>query len=158
MPLTHRKFSLAELHDAPGAHNAGNILFSCSDADSVMCLASLRGELSSSVGIWLEVGNDYPAALCARDIATLSWLVDLREVVISGDDADAQAEVVRAMLSDEEIEKAMNDVDNGIKNAKECKLNNFIDEETINKMKQHDLEQARTFSKLSSQIFGAESE
>ncbi len=103
MPLTHRKFSLAELHDAPGALNAGNILFSCSDADSVMCLASLRGDLSSSVGIWLEVGNDYPAALCARDIATLSWLVDLREVVISGDDADAQAEVVRAMLSDEEI-------------------------------------------------------
>jgi len=103
MPLTHRKFSLAELHDAPGALNDGNILFSCSDADSVMCLASLRGELSSSVGIWLEVGNDYPAALCARDIATLSWLVDLREVVISGDDADAQAEVVRAMLSNEEI-------------------------------------------------------
>ena len=103
MPLTHRKFSLAELHDAPGALNAGNILFSCSDADSVMCLASLRGDLSSSVGIWLEVGNDYPAALCARDVATLSWLVDLREVVISGDDADAQAEVVRAMLSDEEI-------------------------------------------------------
>ena len=103
MPLTHRKFSLTELHDAPGALNAGNILFSCSDADSVMCLASLRGDLSSSVGIWLEVGNDYPAALCARDIATLSWLVDLREVVISGDDADAQAEVVRAMLSDEEI-------------------------------------------------------
>ena len=103
MPLTHRKFSLAELHDAPGALNDGNILFSCSDADSVMCLASLRGDLSSSVGIWLEVGNDYPAALCARDIATLSWLVDLREVVISGDDADAQAEVVRAMLSDEEI-------------------------------------------------------
>jgi len=103
MPLTHRKFSLAELHDAPGALNDGNILFSCSDADSVMCLASLRGELSSSVGIWLEVGNDYPAALCARDIATLSWLVDLREVVISGDDVDAQAEVVRAMLSNEEI-------------------------------------------------------
>ena len=103
MPLTHRKFSLTELHDAPGALNVGNILFSCSDADSVMCLASLRGDLSSSVGIWLEVGNDYPAALCARDVATLSWLVDLREVVISGDDADAQAEVVRAMLSDEEI-------------------------------------------------------
>ena len=103
MPLTHRKFSLTELHDAPGALNAGNILFSCSDADSVMFLASLRGDLSSSVGIWLEVGNDYPAALCARDVATLSWLVDLREVVISGDDADAQAEVVRAMLSDEEI-------------------------------------------------------
>jgi hypothetical protein len=55
------------------------------------------------VGIWLEVGESYPAALCARDIATLCWLVDLREVVIAGDDADAQAEVVRAMLSDEEI-------------------------------------------------------
>lgn len=103
MPLTHRKFSLAELHDAPGALKDGNILFSCSDADSVMCLASLRADLPSSVGIWLEVCNDYPAALCARDIATLSWLVDLREVVISGDDAEAQAEVVRAMLSDGEI-------------------------------------------------------
>ena len=68
-----------------------------------MCLSSLREHLVTSVGIWLEVGKDYPGALCARDVATLSWLVDLREVVISGDDADAQAEVVRAMLSDEEI-------------------------------------------------------
>jgi len=103
MTLTHRTFSLADLSEAPRVLNAGNTLFSCSDADSVMCLSSLREQLDSSVGIWLEVGEGYPAALCARDLATLSWLVDLREVVIAGDDADAQAEVVRAMLSDEEI-------------------------------------------------------
>jgi hypothetical protein len=103
MSLSHRTFSLAELDDAPRVLNAGEILFSCSDADSIMCLSSLREQLETSVGIWLEVGESYPAALCARDIATLSWLVDLREVVIAGDDAGSQAEVVRAMLSEEEI-------------------------------------------------------
>ena len=103
MPLTHRTFSVAELPEAPLSLNSGGVLFSCSDADSIMCLSSLREQLTSPVGIWLEVGNNYPAQLCARDVATLSWLVDLREVVITGDDSGAQAEVVRAMLSDEEI-------------------------------------------------------
>ena len=68
-----------------------------------MCLSSLREELTTPVGAWLEVGEEYSAALCARDIATLSWLVELSEVVITGNDAASQAEVVRAMLSDEEI-------------------------------------------------------
>jgi len=103
MSFQHRTFSVAELGDAPLVLNQGNIFFSCSDANTVMCLSSLREELTTPVGAWLEVGEEYSAALCARDIATLSWLVELGEVVIAGNDAASQAEVVRAMLSDEEI-------------------------------------------------------
>jgi hypothetical protein len=82
---------------------AGAVVLSCRDASSVMVAASLRDQLTRSLGVWVDVGDDYGAALAARDVATLSWLIDLDHVVVAGDDARGQADVVRALLTNDEV-------------------------------------------------------
>jgi hypothetical protein len=79
-------------------------VFDCSDADTVIVLASLREQLASEVGVWLRVGPGYSAQLCARDVKTLSHLVALRHVVIeAARHAAAHAEIVRALLTNDEV-------------------------------------------------------
>ena len=52
----------------------------------------------------------FSAPLAARDVATLSWLVQLdRVVVAAADNASAHADVVRALLTNDEVNFA-NDV------------------------------------------------
>lgn len=83
---------------------AGPVLLSCPDANTVVAAAALRERLRGPLGVWLEISDGYAATLCARDVKTLSWLIDLRHVVISAPEhVLAHAEVVRAMLTDEEI-------------------------------------------------------
>ncbi len=77
---------------------------SCADATTVEIAAALRGTSGEPRGVWIEVTPDYPAALVARDVATLSWLITLDHVVIeSSRSPAAQAEVVRALLGDAEV-------------------------------------------------------
>jgi hypothetical protein len=79
-------------------------LFRCSDADTVIAISSLRDQLTGEVGVWLKVGTDYPAQLCARDVKTLSLLVDLRHVVIEAHSQSAlHADIVRALLTNDEV-------------------------------------------------------
>ncbi|MGC2484965.1 MAG: hypothetical protein WA359_01810 [Acidimicrobiales bacterium] len=79
-------------------------LFSCSNADSAIVLASLRDRLKREVGVWLNVSDEYPAQIATRDIRTLSVLMDLRHVVIdSPDRVDEHVEIVRALLSGAEV-------------------------------------------------------
>jgi hypothetical protein len=78
------------------------VLFQCSDADTVIAAASLRGEFEDC-GVWLEVSGDYPAQMAARDIKTLSTILPLLHVVISSARASEHAEVVRALLSGDEV-------------------------------------------------------
>lgn len=74
------------------------------DADTVVVAGALREQWSKPLGVWLHVSPDYPAQLAARDVATLSWLVELDHVVIEAtNDAEAHADVVRALLTDEEV-------------------------------------------------------
>ena len=73
------------------------------DADSVIAVASMKDELRKSIGIWLEVSSSYPASLAARDVKTLSWLVELSDVVVSGEHASSHARVLKALLSDDEV-------------------------------------------------------
>lgn len=83
----------------------GSVVLSCHDADTVMVCAALSVDLSGPLGVWLEVSDDYPASLAARDVATLSWLIRLEHVVISAATlASAHADVVRVLLSDDEVD------------------------------------------------------
>ena len=102
---------LARLHssldrlDAIGRYvdaSRAPVVLSCAEADTVMVAAALRAG-GAPAGVWLEVSADYVAQLVARDVATLAWLVDLSHVVVAGEHAHAQGEVVRALLSDGEV-------------------------------------------------------
>ncbi|HUY42798.1 MAG TPA: hypothetical protein VMU98_03425 [Acidimicrobiales bacterium] len=89
--------------DDVAAHLAPGDLLDVNDADATMVLASLREPLGLGVGLWLRVDEHHPAALVARDVATLSRLRALSRVVIEASDARSQAEVVRALLSPDEV-------------------------------------------------------
>ncbi len=107
MELTHLVVSVGELVRAP-APEPGPVVVSVSDGDVVVALAG-RDRGLGPLGPWLEVGPDYPASMAARDVATLSWVVDVDHVVIAGERAAQQAAVVRALLSDDEV-TVVNDV------------------------------------------------
>ncbi len=80
------------------------VLLDCTDADTVICAAALKEHWTRPIGVWLEVSTGYSAQMCARDVKTLSWLVDLDNVVVSArSDARAHAEVVRALLTNDEV-------------------------------------------------------
>jgi len=87
-----------------------NVVLRCSDADTVLVVASLREVLEGEIGVWLVVGDDYPAQLAARDVKTLAALVSLTRVVIEASSpVDQHADVLAALLSDDEVNFA-NDV------------------------------------------------
>jgi hypothetical protein len=78
-------------------------ILDCLDGDAVVVLAGLRGDLPDAVGVRLVANEDYPAALIARDVATLSHLVGLTTVVVGGDDADDAVTLIQALLGDEPV-------------------------------------------------------
>ena len=83
------------------------IVIRVSDADSVTILAGVCAGWEGSWGVWLVASEEYPAALIARDVKTLSTLTQLEHVVIgAASHARAHADVVRALLSAEEVNLA----------------------------------------------------
>jgi len=52
-----------------------HVVVSVLDADTIITLGSLHDRLTSPIGVWLELSEDYSAQMAARDVATLSWLV-----------------------------------------------------------------------------------
>jgi hypothetical protein len=78
-------------------------VFRCTDADTAIVLASWSDALTSDVGVWLRVTDGYRAPIATRDVRTLSVLMNLRHVVIEADRASEHADVVRALLSGEEV-------------------------------------------------------
>jgi hypothetical protein len=106
MELTRLTAPLAKLGDVASlvSANANMVVLECSDADTVMAAATLGGELDRPVGVWLEITSGYSAALCARDVATLSWLIDLEHVVVAATEKSrSQADVVEALLTNDEV-------------------------------------------------------
>ncbi|HEV3267862.1 MAG TPA: hypothetical protein VGZ68_05620 [Acidimicrobiales bacterium] len=80
------------------------ILFECTDAETVLVVASLGDRVTTDLGVWLSVTSAYSAQLAARDVATLSALVPLRHVVIDASErAEDHADVVRALLTNDEV-------------------------------------------------------
>jgi hypothetical protein len=80
------------------------VVIRVTDADTVTMLAGVCDEWSGSWGVWLSASEDYSAGLIARDVKTLCTLLEIDHVVIeAAHDAPAYAEVVTALLSDEEV-------------------------------------------------------
>jgi hypothetical protein len=96
--------SLASLDDVASYANRHHVLVSWTDADTVVATAALGEQLTQPIGVWLELSDDYSAQMAARDVATLSWLAPVRDVVVSAVTmARADAEVVTALLTNEEV-------------------------------------------------------
>jgi hypothetical protein len=104
MALARLLAPLAQLDDVAGYVNDHGVVFRCSDADTVIAVAALRDRVTRPLGLWLVLSEDYSAQIAARDVATLSWLVPINQVVIErGVDAPAHADVVRALLTNDEV-------------------------------------------------------
>lgn len=91
-------------HHAVRYANQHHVVLSFDDADTVTTVASLKDDLTGPVGVWLTLDSAYLAQMAARDVKTLSWIVDLRVVVISAETkAKDRAEVVRQLLTNDEV-------------------------------------------------------
>ncbi|MDE2281720.1 MAG: hypothetical protein KGJ92_02980 [Actinomycetales bacterium] len=101
MEMTHVVLELADLVRLD-TRSGGAVVASLVAGDVVVALGA-RDRSLGPLGPWLTVGPDYPASMAARDVATLAWLGDFEHVVIAGERASEQAAVVRAMLTDDEI-------------------------------------------------------
>jgi len=105
MELVHLATMLDDAHRVPafvGDQNAPVVL-SCEDANTIIVAAALEAAWRTPLGVWLEVGDGYPASLAARDVATLSWLVALEHVVVHGGRARAHAQILEALLTNERV-------------------------------------------------------
>jgi len=80
-----------------------HVVVSITDADTIIALGSLHGRLQRPMGVWLELSEDYSAQMAARDVATLSWLISLDTVVVSAPSAEASAQVLEALLTNDEV-------------------------------------------------------
>jgi hypothetical protein len=104
MALARLLAPLAQLDDVAGYVNDHSVVVGCTDADTVIAVATLRDRVTRPLGLWLVLSEDYSAQIAARDVATLSWLLPLDHVVIEqGVDAPAHADVVRALLTNDEV-------------------------------------------------------
>ena len=106
MRLTRLDVSLATLGDAPTLISDADrpVVLRVRDADGIIALASVAGRWPGSWGVWLRADEGYGAGLIARDVKTLSTLLEIDHVVIdAATDAPAHAEVVRALLSEDEV-------------------------------------------------------
>lgn len=104
MALVRLLAPLAALDDVARYANEHDVVVSWTDADTVIATGSLHELLTRPIGVWLELSDDYSAQMAARDVATLSWLVPLRNVVVgAADQARADVEVVEALLTNAEV-------------------------------------------------------
>jgi hypothetical protein len=83
--------------------NRRHVVAAVIDADTIVAVGSLHDRLTGPVGVWLQLSDDYSAQMAGRDVATLSWLVALDTVVISAASAEASAQVVEALLTNDEV-------------------------------------------------------
>ena len=106
MRLARLDVSLAGLGDVPTlvSDDERPVVLRVGDADGVVALAGVSGRWSGSWGVWLTADEGYGAGLIARDVKTLSTVLELDHVVIdAATDAAAYAAVVRVMLTDDEV-------------------------------------------------------
>ncbi len=87
---------VVDLADPPREWRPGTIYRS--SLDVVVLVAAAAHALAGPVGVWLSIGDAYPAALAARDLRTLSHLVPLAEAVLDGPSAADAVDLVGALL------------------------------------------------------------
>jgi hypothetical protein len=83
----------------------GRILLASVDGLLPMVLGAMSNQLTTPIAVWTQIDSDYSSPLAARDLGTLSWLVDLRDVVVSTTVGDVQdhAAVIAALLRDDNV-------------------------------------------------------
>lgn len=66
-----------------------------------MLIAANAQQWSRPVAPWITVSRDYPASLAARELGTLSWIVELTDIVLSSDDDQLEhhARIVHELLT-----------------------------------------------------------
>ena len=85
------------------AANVNDAVISVRDADTIVAVGAHHDRVTRPFGVWLEITEDYSAQMAARDVATLSWLVPLETVVVSSANAPASAQVLEALLTNDEV-------------------------------------------------------
>lgn len=106
MRLARFDVDLRGLENAPVHLSEGGrpVVFRVLDADPVVAVAGACVDWLGPWGLWLRASEDYSAGLIARDVKTLSHLLELDHVVVEADrDAHLHAEVVAALLSGERV-------------------------------------------------------
>ena len=80
------------------------VALSFDDVDTIVGVASLKDRWQGPLGVWLRIGPDYSASIAARDVKTLSWIVELTDVIIhGGHDVKHHSAIVQALLGDDEV-------------------------------------------------------
>jgi len=106
MQLARLDVSWADLEDLPVLVSEDDrpLVIRVLDADTVTIVAGVSADWSGSWGVWLEASEDYSAGLIARDVKTLSTLMEIDHVVVdAARDAAAHADVVAALLTNGEV-------------------------------------------------------
>jgi hypothetical protein len=104
MELVRLVAPLAKCADVARLAREHQLVFRCSDADTVIATASLSEQLTTSLGVWLYVSDGYPAQLAARDVATLAAIVQLDHVVVEADvAAPDHAQILASLLTNNEV-------------------------------------------------------
>ena len=103
MSLFRLDVSLEILDRIVDAANVHNAVISVRDADTIIAVGAHHDRVTRPLGVWLELSEDYSAQMAARDVATLSWLVPLDTVVVSSPNAPASAQVLEALLTNDEV-------------------------------------------------------
>ena len=103
MALVRLDVRFDSLDDAAHYANDHHVVVSTVDADTIVALGSLHDRLTNPIGVWLELSENYSAQMAARDVATLSWIVPLDTVVVSGASPEASAQVLDVLLTDDEV-------------------------------------------------------
>lgn len=106
MQLARLDVTSTDLEDLPVLVSEEDrpLVIRVTDADTVTVLAGVSTEWAGSWGVWLRASEDYSAALIARDVKTLAVLMEIDHVVIeAANEARAHADVVSALLSDDEV-------------------------------------------------------
>ena len=106
MQLARLDVTWADLDDLPVLVSDDDrpLVIRVNDADTVTILAGVSAHWAGSWGVWLRASEDYSAAVIARDVKTLAALMEIDHVVIeAASDAPAHAEIVTALLSDDEV-------------------------------------------------------
>lgn len=97
------RVALGALDDVLAQWRAGDLL-DVIGGDVIQCAAVLGPRVPGPIGLWLRCGDDYPASLAARDVASVAHLVEVERVVIEAPTHPREhAAIVRAMLESDRV-------------------------------------------------------
>ena len=105
--LTHLTVPATLWRDIPAqvANVEGSVCVSLRGGSTSTMLGAVANELRGPIGVWLDVSEQYPASIGARDVKTLAQLCHVDCVVVASNDQKARqhAQIVEALLSGERV-------------------------------------------------------